>query len=599
MSLQLSNFAADAEAGWLRMLSVLHKQGAVFTRGWAGSFRSWEFDELLCAIYERYAAANRPPPVFEIEGVQTDPDDPESIALLRVKLNRIGNKVEFLQQVHLAILELEDVYSQYDFTPITRADMLSWGLKEAGHTFPEDFHAAKAVLLRLNYRSMFLFREDEVFNFMPAVVQGFVYADWPLPRYTEEGNPIEGFSIRNEEACHGDYALTDKFDSRYQNRIQLRYNRNYAPRCSWLFANVEGGALVLPAAAGVATVDGELEVRYMGRIRPNQIPFWDEATFSDFGFRGIRQKLAPRSKVRVKFDYRDMNPDAYYYLTKDRWMGTSGGASNYSYTTRVLYMVLNGILLPHNPLAPVDVSGILRSEDNVLEVAFEGAYRWSNIYIGEVIHLDTDIPAPAVVRYNFGCYESVGIPGSDYYYSYYYGGDNRKCWELETYTEHAKFDLHGLVNAGFMCYGEGPAHWQEKRTSGARSRTTLQEQSLRLSFVIGDGIRYDTFYSYVSTAGVSRGYLAFSGYGKGEITEMGVRVPADVAWNLTVTVVPEGGTPIRLSLSCYGNIRGQIRVPLPPCDPEDLGEVFTTQFASNSGFYNNPVQPATGTMERA
>lgn len=598
-----NSFEEDTREGWLRLLSVFHKQNTLSTRGWAGSPFSWEFDEIICAIFERFVAAELPSPEFVVRGNTIAELEGFRSAGVRAALNSIDEKVNLVRQIHLFILQLAGKYHTYESEVIDEDMLFSWGIKETGHTFPADFNVAVDVLKRLVYRVVLLFREDEVFNFIPEIGEDFVYADWALPRFTPSGHPIEGFSIRDAEACYGEYRLTSTYDSRYQNRIQLRYTFKYNRECWWVFANIRGGVKLIPAEVGTVEVDNRLEVRHLGTPRPEQETVWSTTYDTSTAFRGIKKGAEKRTKLRIRFNLEEHRPDSYYYLTSTDWVPTSGSAL-YAYRSDCLYITLNGVLLPQRPLTPVEVSGVLKSSGNVLELAFEGNYYRSDFYLLETIHVDTEVPSPAILRYSGECYEPVGAPQSSdsgyyAYYGYYYEGNNRACWTHQMFTEHAKFSVYGLVNADFACYGVPSIHEQAALTITARPRTTLQEQRARVSFVVGEGTPYRVFFSYRSTAGVFRTYHYVDGIGLAEITELGFTVPADVAWNLNVTVVPLGKPAIRAMISCYGILRGAVFEPLPACAEVPIGEEFSTQFGSWHGVLNNPPQPSLGATERS
>lgn len=541
-------------------LSNLHKQPIFKNQSWLAPVASTEFSELLCAIFERFAAYNLPIELT-VNGVSTS--DGFGIPDLEKQLGSYQNKLELIKQIHDKILELADLFYDYDMSLVTEAELRACGLQPPSHSFPASLDSAKDALRKLVYGKQVLLSVDTAFKFFPYSREGFIYADWALPRQTVAGYPVEGYELQNTNSCFGSFILNEKTTSRFQNKVRLALNNVPAEQCSWVYPHIAGGSQLLSRADltmvdRVATVEFPRETPSVGVIDENFVPPEDALEFPD---RAEASQLPPveLETKTVTFDLVKVEGASYWILNRSRmdWVDSD---SEYAYTVEAVRLSLNNYTLPQLPSLPVDVTDFVTNGENELVIDAElGDFNWSDVYIVEALHLDTFIPPPAYLLFSNALYEQAEVVRSGDYYYYSYYSDNYKCWMFPALEDEVQFDAVGLLNFNFHCLPAGPRHRQQQETSSAQSKTLYHDQMFDFWFTQDIGVGYNIFFNYTSVTDRVRSYLVASGTVATELTKLKLQTPTDVKWAMNVTVeFDNGDLPVNLTVSTWGVRYGQL-----------------------------------------
>lgn len=537
-------------------LSNLHKQPIFKNQSWLAPVASTEFSEILCAIFERFAAYGRN---LELTVNGVSASDGFSIPDLEKQLGRYQNKLELIEQIHEKILELADLFYDYDMSLVTETELRACGLQPSSHSFPASLDSAKAALRKLVYGKQVLLSVDTSFKFFPYSREGFIYADWALPRQTVAGYPVEGYELQNTSACFGSFILNEKLTSRFQNRVRLALNVIPEEQCSWVYPHIAGGSQLLSVedqtmVDRVATVEFPKELPESGvSVSPS-----DRQEFPD----RVEAPQLPPVELQTKtvtFDLAKVDGASYWLLNRPRmdWVDLD---SEYAYTVQAVRVSLNNYTLPQLPALPVDVTDFVTNGANELVIDAElGDFSWSDVYILEALHLDTFIPPPAYLFFKDSLYEQAEVvrTGDSYYYSYY--SDNRKCWMFPALEDEVRFDAVGLLNFNFHCLPVEPRHRQNQETSSLQARTLYHDQMFDFWFTQDVGVNYDVVFSYTSVTGRERRYSVASGVVMSELTKLRLQTPTDAKWVMNVIVeFDNGDLPVDAAVSIWGTQYGQL-----------------------------------------
>lgn len=343
---------------------IRNQQIHLKTAGWSNFLSSQGFDERLCAIGERYAAAGLPSPTVTVgsgsDSITIHCDNPAERAQLYKWLSTHTDTSlldSLVQQMHTLVLGLVGHYYNQFSVPITTGDVLGWGVVGSGAKWPDGFVPLDKAYSNLQYTRVELGTRDYPVSFTDKLVPiGFPYVQ-SVTNVTYNGglldeSVVEGFTASAGVLGQTHYQTNQRIVSALSSLTRWCQTGFYQPCFD------KDLVLVLQAESG-----------NVGTQPPE---YYDDL--------GLHERI-------VTFEVSGLcNWHRYLLVTTPvNPYGYTPTEGLVPYRAIVKQVTLNGGLLPHRPIMPWEISHLLKCGTNTLRIVYYGDYSWTDLVIAPVI----------------------------------------------------------------------------------------------------------------------------------------------------------------------------------------------------------------------